>query len=289
MEVTLGGNLITRYWYDARKLTKPVLYPVLSAEGTVMNRSFPFGKVEGESKDHPHHTGIFFTYDRVNGQGFWNNTTFPPQIRHAGFLGMEGGDGSGRLGVIMNWTGKQGEVLLLERRIMTFRAGNRPSEWMVDFDMTLTAQDEAVVFDDTKEGMFAIRTASWLREKKGSGAYLDAEGRKGEREVWGRRSPWVRLEGKHDGKSAGLAILNHPSSVNYPTYWHARGYGLFAANPLGQGVFEKSRGAKDAKPLMLTLRPGESAHFVFRILVYEGDRKPADFQAMSEAYSGDAR
>jgi hypothetical protein len=86
----------------------------------------------------------------------------------------------------------------------------------------------------------------------------------------------VALQGVRKGKVVGIAILNHPASINYPTYWHARGYGLFSANPLGQGDFQRQRPKQYRKnkviPLRLALEPGETAHFRFLVIVYEGIR-----------------
>lgn len=93
-----------------------------------------------------------------------------------------------------------------------------------------------------------------------------------EKNVWGKRAKWVRLEGEKDGKIIGIAIFNHPDSVNYPTYWHARGYGLFAANPLGQRMFQETRGVENPQAFGLTLEPGQSTLFKFRMLIYEGPR-----------------
>jgi len=53
--------------------------------------------------------------------------------------------------------------------------------------------------------------------------------------------------------------------VNYPTFWHARGYGLFAANPLGERIFTNGKSYKD-----LQLKKGESVIFRFRIVIDEG-------------------
>ncbi len=150
----------------------------------------------------------------------------------------------------------------------------------------MRALDERVVFEDTKEGMFGIRVAHWLKEKGGTGRYLSANGDETEANVWGKRAPWVKLEGQKDGKTAGIAILNHPESVNYPTFWHARGYGLFAANPLGQYVFEKNRKAPDPKPFRLTLKPGEKARFLFRVILYDFSRTREQMEARFKAYAG---
>ena len=278
IDVMVDGQHMTTYQFDP-DLPKPILYPVKSPSGVVVNRHFPMKMVEGESRDHPHHTGLFFTYDEVNADGFWNNTEIPPQIRHIKMGKMKGDKKPGELSVILHWIGQSGKILLEEHRTMIFYPG--PEEHTIDFTLTLTAKDTTVLFHDTKEGMFGIRVAPWLREKGGSGRYLSANGDETEANVWGKRASWVRLEGKYEEKPLGIAILNHPRSTNYPTYWHARGYGLFAANPLGQYVFQKAR--KDANPgrFGLTLKKGESTVFRFRMLIYEGHKTK---QLLDEAF-----
>ena len=44
-----------------------------------------------------------------------------------------------------------------------------------------------------------------------------------------------------EGMPVSIAIIDHPDNGITPTYWHARGYGLFAANPLGQAIFQKEK------------------------------------------------
>jgi hypothetical protein len=281
IDVMIGGKLFTSYRYGD-ELTKPVLYPVHTPSGIVVNRSYPFAKVEGESTDHPHHTGVFFTYDKVNENGFWNNTTSPPQIKHIKVAKTKPGPGKGRLSTVMHWVGKSGKPLLEEKRNMIFRAGQ--GEYIIDFKINLKALDMKVTFADTKEGMFAIRVAPWLKEKGGTGKYLSSNGDRMEKDVWGKRAKWVRLQGEKDGKTFGIAILNHPKSVNHPTYWHARAYGLFSANPLGQYDFEKKRNPDSAKPLNFTLEPGKKANFRFRMIIYEGDRTPEQLEERFRAF-----
>jgi len=263
IDVLIGGKQFTTYRYGL-ELTKPILYPVKSPSGIVLTRGFPFEVIPGESNDHPHHTGIFFTYDKVNNDGFWNNTTSPPQIKHIKTTKME----NGQLSTLSHWVGKRGKTLLEEKRDMIFSA--EPNQYAIDFNIVLTAQDDKVVFGDTKEGMFAIRVADWLSEEKGTGKYLDSEGNKGEPNIWGKQASWVRLEGTKNGKKIGIAIFNHPASACYPTYWHARGYGLFSANPLGQLDYLKGRNVENPKPLNFTLYPSQNALFRFRMIIYEG-------------------
>jgi hypothetical protein len=273
VDVMVNDQLFTSFVYgesmQGKVVTKPLLFPVLTPAGIKVNRSFPFAEVEGESPDHPHHTGIFFTYDQVNGSGFWNNTQFPPHITGVEFLQKEGGE-TGTLKIKALWKDENDVALLQEDRTMKFVPGD--NQTTIDFSISLTAMVDKVVFADTKEGMFGIRVAHQLRENDQSGHYLSSNGDEGEKNVWGKRANWVKLEGQIAGKDVGVAIINHPTSTNFPTYWHARSYGLFAANPLGQFVFQKSRKEENPEKFELTLEKGKSAPFNFRVVIYDGPR-----------------
>jgi hypothetical protein len=141
--------------------------------------------------------------------------------------------------------------------------------YAIDFTIWLKALDGDVPFTDTKEGMFCIRVAQWLTEE-GTGHYLNSNGEEGEKGVWGRRANWVRLEGEKDGKKMGVAILSHPTGVNSPTWWHARGYGCFSVNPLGQLDFQTTNKLPDPKPFNLVIKNGQKALFRYRMIFYDG-------------------
>jgi hypothetical protein len=278
IDILIGGNLFTTYQYGS-ELTKPILYPVKSPSGILLTRRFPFEIVPGESNDHPHHMGIFFAYDKVNNDGFWNNRTSPPQIKHIKTIKME----NGQLSAISHWDGKSGKTLLEEKRDMIFSGG--ANQYTIDFNITLTAQDEKIVFEDTKEGLFAIRVADWLSEEKGTGRYLAADGNVGEPNIWGKRGSWVRLEGNKDSKTVGIAIFYHPKSVCYPSYLHTRGYGLFSFDPLGQLDFLTARKTPNPQPLNFTLQPGQSALFKIRMIIYEGPKTAEQLEMEFKAFA----
>ncbi|HPN34423.1 MAG TPA: PmoA family protein [bacterium] len=281
IDVKINGKFVTSYLFKS-DLTKPVLYPLNTLSGVTVSRQFPLQIVEGESKDHPHHFGLFFTYDRVNGVGFWNNTAIPPQIKLVEIKKVENGK-TGTISSVHHWVAPNGKILLQEDRSMQFIPSRK--HYAIDFSIQLTAKDTAVVFEDTKEGMFSIRVADWLAEKSGHAEYLSSNGDRKEKEVWGKRAVWVRLEGAKNGQPLGIAMIHHPNSVNYPTFWHARGYGLFAANPLGQETFERDHNVENPKAFRLTLAKGESAWFKFRVVVYDGAMDKAAVDAIAADYA----
>jgi hypothetical protein len=292
IDVTADGRHVTSYVYGNdpnmvlvetdRLLTKPVLYPLYSPSGIRVTRHFPLEKLEGESADHQHHTGLYFTYDEVGEEkGFWGNSKTPlPAIKHVRTVRK----GNGALSVVLHWLGKDGGVVLEETRDMAFGASE--GRYIIDFSIDLAAENKTAVFHDTKEGMFAIRVADWLREKGGTGQYLSSNGETTEKNVWGKRARWMRLQGQKDGKTVGIAILNHPASANFPTYWMARGYGLFSANPLGQYVYQRHHKYDPPQRLDLTLKKGQTAHFGFRVVIYEGDMTPEKIEEIYADFAG---
>ncbi len=266
VDVFLGDTKVVSYlWSD--DFPKPILYDVRTLSGEMVTRDVSLGKSKGKRQDHPHHTGVFFTYGDVNGKNFWSNTNKPPQIRQTEITTKIDEQGKGYVSVTLHWETKEGIVILEEKRDMSFFSVE--DGYVIDFSIDLTAQKEKVVFKDTKEGMFSFRLADWIREKGGTGRYFSSEGKQTEKYVWGTRAEWVCLDAKKDDKIIGVAIINQPDSVNYPAFWHTRGYGLFAANPFGQYDFEKFREPQDAKQLNFSLEANRSVHFGFKIYIYE--------------------
>ena len=300
IDVLIDGKSFTRYIYridpaqpmaaERVLLTKPVLFPLRTPAGITVTRGWPFEKIDGERQDYPHHIGLYFTYDQINGNNFWNNSRDAlPAIKHIEAEVTTGAGGNPALATVMNWVGKDNQALLVERRLTSFIPGR--DQHIIDIDIELGAVADKVEFGDTKEGMFAIRLAQWLTENTdsryqlGTGAYLSSNGDEKEQGVWGKRAEWVRIQGRKDGKTVGIAILNHPTSTNYPTYWHARGYGAFSANPLGQHAFQKSRKVDDPKPFHLTLKKGETAPFKFRVILYDGPRTKQQLDKEFQEYA----
>jgi hypothetical protein len=292
IDVVIAGELFTSYLYGD-DMPKPLLVPVRTPSGIEVNRRNPLTRIDGGSMDHEHHVGIFFAVDLVNGVKFWNNTGVARQIRHVEIAEAEGGAGTGKISAVSHWMDENKQVLLEENRTMLFITGEYEHEYAIDLSIDLTAKCPRVLFEDIEEGMLAIRVSDYLRESNpeispqqsrlmpnesisGTGRYFSSNGDEMAKNVWGKRARWVALQGIRKGKIVGVAILNHPASINYPTYWHVRKYGLFSANPLGQADFQRQRPEKYRKnkviPLRLTLEEGETAHFRFLIIVYEGVR-----------------
>ena len=293
VDILFNNKLLTSYCnLDSSK--KPVLFPVNTIDGITVTRSYPYKLVAGERTDHPHHTGIWLNYESVNGLDFWNNSTAIPvekrnqygTIIHQKIVSKTANGNKASLTTTAIWVRPDNKVLLDEQTTFNFSADTKENNFIIDRITTLTANDTAVIFKDVKDGMFAIRVARELelpsKEKtsfvddKGNvttvapsradatGMYYSSNGLKGD-SVWSTKGEWVMLTGKKDGKDITIGMFDHPANVGYPTYWHARGYGLFALNPLGRKVFSNGK-----EELNFSLKPGESVTFRYRVVVHSG-------------------
>lgn len=264
----------------------------------------------GERFDHPHHIGLWFNYGDVNGLDFWNNSSAIPSeekvkyghIVHKSIKSLKSGAKEGRLEVMLEWQSQSGEKLLIEETTYIFSGSG--SKRVIDRISTLKAGAKAVSFTDNKEGMLGLRVARELEHPSEkpelftdasgkmtdvptmnnegvTGMYRSSEGIEGN-EVWGTRGNWVALNGKIKDENISVVIMDYPANPGFPTYWHARGYGLFAANPLGQKALS---GGKEE--LNFKLNPNESVEFNYRIAVYSGEK--IDSPEIEKAYKAWSR
>jgi len=302
VDVFVDGQPFTSYiWPDILK--KPVLFPLRTASGTLITRGWPLEPRAGERTDHPHHVGFWFNYENVNGVDFWNDSTALPAEQQAKMgrivqrriVKTRSGRDQGELKVEMDWIMPDQKPILHEKTDFIFRTA--PGVRIVDRITTLTALDKPVVFKDSKDGLIGLRVRRELEQPETdavtytdasgrpttvkamstngvTGLYRSSEGLTGDA-VWGTRGRWTMLSGTVNQEDITLVMLDHPGNPGFPTYWHARGYGLFAANPLGQAVFSKGK-----EKLNFTIQPKQSATFRYRLVILDGKATPDQVEAM---------
>jgi hypothetical protein len=292
IDLYYDGKLLTAYNYSD-SIKKPILFPINTISGITVTRGYPIAPRPGERIDHPHHTGMWLNYEYVNGLDFWNNSTAIPYgdrahygtIIHDGIVKTEAVANRARLEVTARWVDHNNQILLRESTRYNFRVDS--NDFIIDRTTTLTALTEEVSFNDAKDGFLGLRVTRELElpseeaqvfiDSKGnqttvpvvnnqgvSGNYISSEGLEGN-DVWGTRGRWVMLKGVKNDKNVSIIIIDNRKNIGYPTFWHARGYGLFAANPLGQEVFSKKK-----QTLNFKLKESESATFRYRVVIHEG-------------------
>lgn len=281
IKVAIGGKPFTTYHFDPHT-AKAYLQPLRDAQGVIVTRGFPIGDIipPGHQHDHglePHQRPLYFGHGDIDGYDFWGEEVFrkyygPNDKSRYGRMvlrkidRMESGAASGTILATFDLVG-DGKPFAEETQEFTFR-GDADSR-VIDCEFVIRANHGAVKIGDTKEGTFAIRVAPELDAP--TGHMVNSQGGVGEPQIWGKRADWVDYDGVIDGQTLGIAIFDSPRSFRHPTYWHARGYGLFAANPFGIEAFTRDP-AQDGS---YTIPRGKSVMFRYRVLIHDGTYQDA--------------
>ena len=294
IDVVIGGKPFTTYYFGSEE-AKPYLQPLRSARGTIVTRGFPVGNQIPKQHWHdssiePHQRPMYFAHGDIDGFSFWSEQVFAKQFYgddHERFgrtvfqrlEDAQSGPSSGEIRAVFNLLDDQGKVLAEETQDYVFRGG--PDTRTIDCQFVIHANHSPVKMNDTKEGTFAIRVIKDLDSPPGH--MVSSNGGVGEKQIWGKRANWVDYYGKVGNEELGIAIFDSPHSFRHPTYWHARAYGLFAANPFGIREFMNDSG-KDGS---YTIPAGQSLMFRYRVLIHHGDYKQAGVAPAYRQYAAE--
>ena len=274
-------------------LTNPRMIQGIGSSVESITQNFSLGPIEqtGSALDIAITGDGFFTLSGENGETLYTragsfsinerggNATQKKQrlaglgaTVHREFVKVQGGDTA--VIVTRNDYVGDGKKLLADERTHTFRVAN--GQHIIDVDITFIAEHGDCVLGDKKDAGFSVRTATSMDvDSKKGGSIVNSNGITN-KAAWGKRAAWVDYHGPVNGKTVGVAILNHPKSFRHPTPWHVRTYGLFTANPFG------IRSLGQGKDGSFTLKKGKSIILRHRVIFHNGDEKAAK---IAEAYN----
>jgi hypothetical protein len=285
VDVVVDGRPFTTYFFTTA-VAKPYFQPLRSVQGTIVTRDFPIENTipPEHMKDaslEPHQRPMYFAHGNIDGIDFWGEAVFSHYSDDMVFGRtvfrkldeVRSGD-SGALRAEFELRGPEGRAVADEIQSYAF-GGDAKSRW-IDCEITLVANHGSdLTFGDSKEGTFGIRLAKELNSPPGH--MVNSAGAEGEKAIWGKRADWVDYDGTVAGEELGVAVFDSPRSFRHPTWWHARGYGLLAANPFGWREFYRDP-EKDGS---WTIPQGKQLKFRYRVLIHHGDYKEAK---VAEAY-----
>ena len=278
--VLVDGKLFAEV--DYQTYDKPIVYPILGPGQIPMTRSYPMKRdVPGEANDHPHHKSMWFGHGDVNGVSFWHEEGKIVNEEVA----VVHDEQQPSLTMTNRLLDPDGKLVCRETVQITFRV--QPGARIIDWQETLHAGDQPLRFGDTKEGSMGLRVHPNLRlendTRRGvttaNGTAINSEGVRGS-DIWGKQAKWVDYSGEIDGHKMGIAFFDHPQNLRHPTYWHARTYGLFAANPFGLSQFVGS--GNDGS---YTVPAGDDLKLQYRFVFHEGEGEPENLDRLYTAYA----
>jgi hypothetical protein len=301
IEVTIGGKPFTTYYFH-KDVAKAYLMPLQTPSGVIVSRPFPvFNDVSMADRKlpgfEPHQRPLYSNHGDIDGVDFWSEVVFSstnarpdakqPAARrlvcaygHMTLMKLEqvnNGPDSGTIHARFSLEDPNNRVLGEQTQTYTFHGDDRTRT--IDCEYIFYALDNPIVFGDTKEGTFAIRLNAELSTPHDH--MLNSRGAVGEPAIWGKPADWVDYSGTVSGKTVGVVAFDHPSSFRHPTTWHARAYGLLAANPFAAREFtsdEKQDGSWTVpERKTITLR--------YRVVIYDGAFTPVQLADMYKLYS----
>jgi len=294
VRVEMDGKLFTEYVFGDGA-SRPYCYPVLAADGMGLTRDFPMKETPGEETDHPWHRSLWFAHSIVNGVDFWNEGTGGARLSKEKGRTVQNElieASSGATGVIrarVRWEAPNGRLICTDERTLRFHGVGDTR--MIDYEVTWRAlPDQPLLIGDNKDGTMAIRLAQWMtmphktknQEVPGNGHIVTSTGAR-DGEAWGKRAAWCDYYAPHNGKVYGVAIFDHPQNLRHPTWWMARNYGLFGANPFGQHDYEN---LKDQPHIGdYTIPAGGSLTLRYRFVFHFGDEQTARLAELYRDYA----
>jgi hypothetical protein len=294
--VKIDGELFAEYL--TRSGHQPAVWPVIGPTGQPMTRSWPCGpQVPGEMDDHPHHHSLWFTHGDVNGFDFWTGRGLREGdgIIHREFVTLESLGSTAKIVTRNDWIAN-GKKVCEDQRTLVFgtsepddssepgRPRTRSARW-TDFTVTLKATDGDLTFGETKEGSWGVRTSGPLTVDSRQGAHIVNNRSQQDGQAWGMFAEWIDDYGPVDGQVVGIAMFSHPDNFRHPTRWHARTYGLLAANPFGEGEFPRDASAPKQGPV--TVARGDELTLRYRLLLHAGDPEEANVAAAYREFAAD--
>ena len=274
--VQLDGKLWTRYVPDDGP--KPYLDPLNGPAGQPLTRAWPMRTEGDEPHDHPHHRSLWFAHLDVNKANTWDQNPGHGSIRETSRPTVVGGGPIGVLRTTDDWLDRTGRKVCADERVVQFYATREAR--VFDFEVTLKADAGPVVIGDNKDGVFGIRVAAPMAVTAHRGGRIVNSRGQQDAKAWGQPAEWVDYSGPVGGETQGIAILNQPTSFRYPTTWHVRDYGLFAANPFGWHDFGQGRSGEHR------IEAGGSIRLAYRVVLHRGDVAAADparqFRALTD-------
>lgn len=278
VDVRIDGDIFTRYNFADSEF--PFFYPLKAPGGVNVTRHWPMSDAgEHEQQDHKHHKSLWFTHGDVNGLDFWTHGKAPDIVQTA-IVAMRSGENEGTLITENEWRNGKGEVVCKDTR--HYRFGAKESYRYIDIEIQIEPNGKDLKFGDTKEGSMAVRVTPELRlkGKVAKGHILMKNGIR-DGKAWGKRSPWCYYYGPIGKQAYGVAIFDSPRNLRHPTWWHARDYGLCAANPFGISYFDsKPRGTGDH-----VVETGDVFTLRYRIIISRGQLAERELNQLYSQYS----
>jgi len=275
VRILARGKPCARYVFRDADVPRPYFADLREPGGVQVTRTYP--PVEGKDPtDHgTFHPGLWLAFGDLNGSDFWRNKS---RVEHEGRAAAPARVAGSMTFATQNLYVAETGIPVC-REYSGIHIWSRPAGTLLLLDSTFTPVIRDLVFGDQEEMGLGVRLATPLMVTKG-GRIRNSEGQENEKAVRGTNATWCDYSGIVDGRRVGVTLMPDPDNFR-PSWYHARDYGLLAANPFGRNAL--TGGEKSA----VVVKKGETLRLRFGVLLHGSkDATGVDVAAAYADYLG---
>lgn len=237
---------------------RPFFHPVRDPAGEIV-------LTEDRPADHPWQHGIFAGLHEVNGLDFWTEKA-GPKIGSQHFvklLDLQATTDRVSWRALSQWKDPAGVTVLDEEQAVVVYAPESSQFYRIDLDWTLRAHDKSVDIGKYDFGGLSVRMPFDPRH-----IHLNSNGER-DAATGNKSATWCDVSRPFGEKIYGIAVLDHPKNLGYPSMWRVDGQGMINPSPSLRGDWrvEESR----------------ARTFRYRLVVHQG---PADAHILNGEQAG---
>ena len=244
---------------NARASFRPYLHPIMAPDGKGV-------LTEDNPAHHPHQTGLYWGFTRVNGRDFFHH----PEASHWRRVSATVREA---LGDVVTWQtvydllDETGTPILRETQNWSMRAPK--GKIFLDLEWTGEAKTDLTIGEYSYGGLFL--RMPWRQGIRGD---VVNAARQRDQQAEGKRALWVdvgmEIEGRED--LAHIAIFDHPQNDGFPQTWRVDGQ-------MGVGPVRVRIGAWE-------ILKGEMEIIRHRLVAYAGELNNVELRDLWKEYSG---
>ncbi len=265
IDILINNNLFTSYNFSQEE-KYPFFFPVNGPSNASVTSM--------RNGNYPHHSSLFFGCDKVNGGNYWQEGLERGQIISLRADIIESGNDKVIIESENIWRRPNANSPIKDFRKITITTPSK-DVYQIDFEIVMEMLMD-VTIEKTNHSLFSGRMDADLAVING-GIMINADGDKGEKETFGKKSAWIDFYGKRGDKFEGMAILQHPTNEWYPSPWFTRDYGFFSPTPMYWPQNDKET----------TLKKGQTIQLKYRVLVHSGNTESAKIAERFEKFKGE--
>ena len=228
----VDGHAVATYVYEDPKILRPYFTGLKAPGGLQVTRHHP-PRPGVDAADHASmHPGPWLAFGDISTHDFWRNKA---RVKHRGFAEEPYARNDWAGFTVRNQYVGDEDVICEELCTITLLL--RKEGYLLLWKSKFSAA-KSFYFGDQEEMGLGVRLATPIVVKNDKGGrILDDQGRRNEKQIWGKGSLWCDYAGPVGEGFAGITIMPDPDNIN-PCHWHVRDYGFMCANPFGHKAFK---------------------------------------------------